>query len=111
RHPHPTPRTPHNTSVNLAICVGTPDHATVSPAPHGARQRERRCDADVAQLVAHHLAKVRVAGSSPVIRSAVPRTRLAQRESSSLTRKRSLVQSQYRVPPTAGPHTGPAVLF
>ena len=27
------------------------------------------CDADVAQLVAHHLAKVRVAGSNPVIRS------------------------------------------
>ncbi len=27
------------------------------------------CFADVAQLVAHHLAKVRVAGSSPVIRS------------------------------------------
>jgi hypothetical protein len=25
--------------------------------------------ADVAQLVAHHLAKVRVAGSSPVVRS------------------------------------------
>jgi hypothetical protein len=27
--------------------------------------------ADVAQLVAHHLAKVRVAGSNPVIRSKV----------------------------------------
>ena len=27
--------------------------------------------ADVAQLVAHHLAKVRVAGSNPVIRSRV----------------------------------------
>jgi hypothetical protein len=26
-------------------------------------------NADVAQLVAHHLAKVRVAGSSPVVRS------------------------------------------
>jgi hypothetical protein len=35
---------------------------------------ERRCRswrADVAQLVAHHLAKVRVAGSNPVIRSKV----------------------------------------
>jgi hypothetical protein len=83
--------------------------------------------ADVAQLVAHHLAKVRVAGSNPVIRSRVQRhqtptvewpsgeatackavhtgsipvstskpARLAQRESASLTRKRSLVQSQYR---------------
>ena len=109
--PHPNHRNPANFTVDLAICDGTPNHANVSPAPHGARQRERRCDADVAQLVAHHLAKVRVAGSSPVIRSAVPRTRLAQRESASLTRKRSLVQSQYRVPPTAGPHTGPAVFF
>ena len=91
-----------------------------------------RSFADVAQLVAHHLAKVRVAGSNPVIRSKVqlginpPRwsgrvvrqrpakpctrvrfpspppidlpARLAQRESASLTRKRSLVQSQYRAP-------------
>jgi hypothetical protein len=103
--------------------------------------------ADVAQLVAHHLAKVRVAGSNPVVRSRCrkpslvsrrtarlfgispalpaelacggmaewlrqgpakpctrvrfplpPRGRLAQRESASLTRKRSLVQSQYRPP-------------
>ena len=99
--------------------------------------------ADVAQLVAHHLAKVRVAGSNPVVRSEevqavtwvasavgwprgeatackavytgsnpVPTSqhdrsrcstrngegRLAQRESASLTRKRSLVQSQYRPP-------------
>ena len=89
--------------------------------------------ADVAQLVAHHLAKVRVAGSNPVIRSkganrhqtptvewpsgeatackavhtgSIPVStsvrsfpaRLAQRESASLTRKRSLVQSQYRAP-------------
>jgi hypothetical protein len=94
--------------------------------------RQRRLwRADVAQLVAHHLAKVRVAGSNPVIRSngAVASTpavewpsgeatackavhtgsipvstssiclaRLAQRESASLTRKRSLVQSQYRAP-------------
>ena len=88
-------------------------------------------NADVAQLVAHHLAKVRVAGSNPVIRSKVQLgikptvewpsgeatackavhtgsipvstsdvhpARLAQRESASLTRKRSLVQSQYRAP-------------
>jgi hypothetical protein len=92
-------------------------------------RRSRPSHADVAQLVAHHLAKVRVAGSNPVIRSRVqshqrPRwsgrvvrqrpakpctrvrfpspppsmtkARLAQRESASLTRKRSLVQSQYR---------------
>ena len=94
---------------------------------HVATSRPWR--ADVAQLVAHHLAKVRVAGSNPVIRSkgAVASTpavewpsgeatackavhtgsipvststnaRLAQRESASLTRKRSLVQSQYRAP-------------
>ena len=31
--------------------------------------------ADVAQLVAHHLAKVRVAGSNPVVRSQGVRTR------------------------------------
>ena len=94
-------------------------------------RRSRPLRADVAQLVAHHLAKVRVAGSNPVIRSKVQmasipavewpsgeatackavhtgsipvstskRTpaRLAQRESASLTRKRSLVQSQYRAP-------------
>ena len=29
------------------------------------------CDADMAQLVEHHLAKVRVAGSNPVVRSTV----------------------------------------
>ena len=32
-------------------------------------RRSRPLRADVAQLVAHHLAKVRVAGSNPVIRS------------------------------------------
>ena len=94
-------------------------------------RRSRPWHADVAQLVAHHLAKVRVAGSNPVIRSKVQEAstpavewpsgeatackavhtgsipvstssrfpaRLAQRESASLTRKRSLVQSQYRAP-------------
>ena len=98
------------------------------------KERKRSGDnADVAQLVEHHLAKVRVAGSSPVIRSGrgtraartvgwprgeatackavytgsnpVPTSlgRLAQRERASLTRKRSLVRSQYR--PPAGPGT------
>jgi hypothetical protein len=95
--------------------------------------------ADVAQLVAHHLAKVRVAGSSPVVRSERghagltsvewPRGeatackavytgsnpvstshdamygRLAQWESTSLTRKGSLVQSQYRPPRRARSET------
>ena len=32
-------------------------------------ERTPGCDADVAQLVEHHLAKVRVAGSNPVVRS------------------------------------------
>src|ERR1039457_4974929 len=32
----------------------------------------RRAHADVAQLVEHHLAKVRVAGSNPVVRSEAP---------------------------------------
>ena len=95
-------------------------------------RRSRPLRADVAQLVAHNLAKVGVAGSNPVIRSKVQMAsnpavewpsgeatackavhtgsipvstseicfpaRLAQRESASLTRKRSLVQSQYRAP-------------
>ena len=34
-----------------------------------ARRNHPRCFADVAQLVEHHLAKVRVAGSNPVVRS------------------------------------------
>ena len=40
----------------------------------GTRIASRRKHADVAQLVAHHLAKVRVAGSNPVVRSARPPT-------------------------------------
>ena len=35
-------------------------------------QQAGREHADVAQLVEHHLAKVRVAGSNPVVRSEVP---------------------------------------
>jgi hypothetical protein len=90
----------------------------------------------VAQLVEHHLAKVRVAGSNPVVRSErvspspygekcspggvaerrgnglqirvhgfksrLHLGRLAQWERASLTRKRSLVQIQYR-PPALSP--------
>ena len=86
----------------------------------------------MAQLVEHHLAKVRVAGSNPVVRSErvspspygekcspggvaerrgnglqirvhgfksrLHLGRLAQWERASLTRKRSLVQIQYRPP-------------
>jgi hypothetical protein len=36
------------------------------------RAARKPVHADVAQLVAHHLAKVRVAGSNPVVRSEVP---------------------------------------
>ena len=39
---------------------------------HRAVRQDREECADVAQLVEHHLAKVRVAGSSPVIRSEEP---------------------------------------
>lgn len=120
------------------LSVGTPREQGICVCPtawtnvlHRDGRRSRPWRADVAQLVAHHLAKVRVAGSNPVIRSrmqwhqpqrwsgrvvrqrpAKPCTRvrfpspppkllparLAQRESASLTRKRSLVQSQYRAP-------------
>ena len=45
-----------------------PDSARVN-APGQGRPREH---ADVAQLVEHHLAKVRVAGSNPVVRSEGP---------------------------------------
>ncbi len=38
--------------------------------------------ADVAQLVEHHLAKVRVAGSNPVVRSAYVGSRGLRKESS-----------------------------
>ncbi len=41
--------------------------AKVQDAPEGSASR--RWHADVAQLVEHHLAKVRVAGSNPVVRS------------------------------------------
>ena len=114
-------------SVSEGICAATL-RWTIVVLRDGRRSRPWR--ADVAQLVAHHLAKVRVAGSNPVIRSRVQshqpqrwsgrvvrqrpakpctrvrfpspppsfQARLAQRESASLTRKRSLVQSQYRAP-------------
>ncbi len=40
------------------------------PSPGSGNAPEGQ--ADVAQLVAHHLAKVRVAGSNPVVRSEMP---------------------------------------
>ena len=50
-------------------------------------RRSRPLRADVAQLVAHHLAKVRVAGSNPVIRSKVQSHRF-QRWSGRVVRQR-----------------------
>ena len=51
-----------------SICVRAPGSANVlSRSPE--RGSTPGSSADVAQLVAHHLAKVRVAGSNPVIRS------------------------------------------
>src|SRR5690349_20500088 len=44
------------------------DRLMFHPSPGNAPERQ----ADVAQLVAHHLAKVRVAGSNPVVRSERP---------------------------------------
>ena len=49
--------------------------ATVLNAPRPARRCSKPAQsgyADVAQLVEHHLAKVRVAGSNPVVRSEAP---------------------------------------
>src|SRR4029077_8125934 len=54
--------------AGIQICAATLEWTIV------VLRDERRCRslrADVAQLVAHHLAKVRVAGSNPVIRSKV----------------------------------------
>ena len=42
------------------------------PIPVGLLYPALAGPADVAQLVEHHLAKVRVAGSNPVVRSEVP---------------------------------------
>jgi hypothetical protein len=53
-------------AANVGICAATLWWTIV--VLRNARQR-RSSRADVAQLVAHHLAKVRVAGSNPVIRS------------------------------------------
>jgi hypothetical protein len=54
--------------AGIQICAATLEW-TIVVLRDGRRCRSWR--ADVAQLVAHHLAKVRVAGSNPVIRSKV----------------------------------------
>ena len=53
-------------AANVGICAATL-WWTIVVLRDGRQRRSWR--ADVAQLVAHHLAKVRVAGSNPVIRS------------------------------------------
>src|SRR5258708_16174629 len=63
--------TPVTSGARLGLFGGfelasAPRSATV---PNVAREIRRAQHADVAQLVEHHLAKVRVAGSNPVVRS------------------------------------------
>ena len=55
-----------------------------------------RKNADVAQLVAHHLAKVRVAGSSPVVRSTAAATRswIRRMPDSHMRRRGRVVQAR-----------------
>ena len=55
--------------VFLGICTLAIATASLSLACYGLPSPDTARFADVAQLVAHNLAKVRVAGSSPVIRS------------------------------------------
>ena len=74
-------RSPHATGVCHRL-IGLNHHFTIVPrlSAHvrvcATRQIvfpiDRSGHADVAQLVAHHLAKVRVAGSNPVVRSSAP---------------------------------------
>ena len=66
------------------ICAATLEW-TIVVLRDGRRSRPWR--ADVAQLVAHHLAKVRVAGSNPVIRSRV-QSHQPQRWSGRVVRQR-----------------------
>ena len=54
----------------VLICVRGANPVSLSSV---AKPFRRFDNADVAQLVEHHLAKVRVAGSSPVIRSDLPK--------------------------------------
>src|SRR5437870_1652615 len=58
---------PVTADPGVRYCFATPRRHVLDAASRNA---------DVAQLVAHHLAKVRVAGSSPVVRStaAAPRS-------------------------------------
>ena len=57
----------HSAESLLPVGLGLAASAKVQDAPEGSAGPRRH--ADVAQLVEHHLAKVRVAGSNPVVRS------------------------------------------
>ena len=66
--PYPGVRYPH------ILCLESPSPVQLT-RPRGTSRRRLlalRPTADVAQLVEHHLAKVRVAGSNPVVRSKRP---------------------------------------
>ena len=58
------------------------------PASAGLRRLAPARHADVAQLVEHHLAKVRVAGSNPVVRSEEPNAVFPRRSTASSVRIR-----------------------
>lgn len=60
-------RTADSNHGEASFCHRHPQAYIVFHAPNGPTGTEEH--ADVAQLVEHHLAKVRVAGSNPVVRS------------------------------------------
>lgn len=82
---HPSGRNALVEALRRGICAGSPTSTSVF-LRSGRRSRPKR--ADVAQLVAHHLAKVRVAGSNPVIRSKVQVRHQTQRWSGRVVRQR-----------------------
>ena len=71
-HGRPAPASPQpRRHSDLAVTSDTvgPQHLRRCSDPHIVFPRRHGRCADVAQLVEHHLAKVRVAGSNPVVRS------------------------------------------
>src|SRR5438477_7987223 len=81
------PRYPRDPSSAVELCWCKFERRPGSARVLNARRPGRRY-ADVAQLVAHHLAKVRVAGSNPVVRSEAPDLALAGRPVSTALRYR-----------------------
>ena len=93
--------------------IRLPGSATVLARIRAGRPGEsRREHADVAQLVAHHLAKVRVAGSNPVVRSVRPFTpgRPRDRVFSEFVRGDDLRPSVMGIPPVQGAAEWPSGL-